>query len=287
MTNLLAYIPTLNPRHTKWFEEHRGCYLFLITQTMAESFLSRLARNMGALPTDMMTEIIQSSPQLKRLVNRVAEFAPQMDDPRLGPMSGWESWVLPNEEISHLVFKKYLEPAGKKAVFQDIWARWDMSAVFREQPVIPDVVVSSSELDVLRMKMAQAISVKSSDWWRQIGAVAFGATGELLVSACNTHMPNEYETYIFGDPRLNVDAGQKGKYCSIHAEQAITALCAKYGFPIEGASVYVTTFPCEECARWLAFAGVKKVFFREGYSVMDAQEILRSSGVQIVQVVGE
>ncbi|MBA3733518.1 hypothetical protein H0W91_04065 [Patescibacteria group bacterium] len=288
MSNLLAYIPTLNPRHIKWFKEHKGSYLFLITQEMAETFFPRLSRNMGALPTDLMIDIIQSSTQLKRLVHNVSEFAPEWQDPQLELISHngvWKEWVMPDEEVSHAVFEKYLRSAGANVLFQDIFARWDMSAVIREQKVVPDVKVSSSELDILRMNMARVISVKSPDWWRQIGAVAFDPTGELLVTACNTHLPNEYETYIFGDPRLNVDAGQKGKYCSIHAEQAVIALCAKYGLPISGASVYVSTFPCEDCARWLAVAGVKKVFFREGYSVVDAQEILRANGVEIVQVV--
>lgn len=134
--------------------------------------------------------------------------------------------------------------------------------------------------------MAMDITKNSPDWWRQIGAIAFSIDDNHLVSAFNTHMPNEYETYIFGDPRLNVDAGEVGAYTSLHAERGIITLCARYGLPLKDASVYVTTFPCEECARQLANCGVRRVYFKEGYSVLNAQEVLRSFGVEIIQVIG-
>ena len=281
MNNLIAYIPTLNQRHIDWFKRRDCRYLFLITQKMAEEFIPRLARNLSGVPTELMVKMIRST----GLVRNVSEFQPDWDDPRLALDTAWRNWFLPDEDVSYALAEKYLVPTGATTEFDMIWARWDMSAVHKEQPIIPDVIVDFSNLHNLRMRMAEAVSVNSPDWWRQIGAVAFDSNGQIMLSSCNTHMPNEYETYIFGDPRLNVDAGQKSKYTAIHSEQAVIALCAKHGLSISGGSVYVTTFPCEDCARWLAFAGVKKVFFREGYSVLNAQEVLRSNGVEIIQVV--
>lgn len=280
MPNLIAYIPVLNQRHVDWFRKHPGSDLCLISQTMAEGFLPRLARNMSAVPTEMMVEIIRSL----GLVKKVSIFSPDINDPA-HESSFWDSWVVADEDVSCLVANKYLISSGVKCTFELIWARWDMSAVQRQQPIIADVAVSSSVLDNLLMDSASVESSKSPDWWRQIGAVVVGRGGHLLASAHNTHMPNEYETYIFGDPRLNVDAGQKGTYCSIHAERAIIALCAKNGLSLQGASLYVSTFPCEDCAREIAFAGISKLFFLEGYSVLNAQEVLRSHGVTIIQVV--
>ena len=51
-----------------------------------------------------------------------------------------------------------------------------------------------------------------------------------------------------------------------------------------GSSVYVTTFPCINCARLLAEAGVKKVYYRDGYSRLDAETILKDKKVEIVLV---
>ncbi len=279
MRNLIAYIPVLNQRHIDWFKKNPVDLLYLVPKEMAESLLPRLARNMSAVSADVVLKSIEAN----RLVRSIAIFNPESGDPN--ESRGFGTWVLPDEDISRLIAEKYLSPSGVPYEFEMIWARWDMSTVHKEQPIIADVQVSSDALENIRMKLAEDESLRSPDWWRQIGAVAFDADGARLFVAHNTHMPNEYETYVFGDPRLNVDAGQKGKYVSLHAERAVIALCAKYGFPLSGASMYVTTFPCEDCAREIAYAGVKKLFFREGYSVLNAQEVLRSRGVQIVQVV--
>jgi dCMP deaminase len=272
MPNLAAYIPVLNRRHLEWFKKHPASDLFLISQSEAERLLPRLSRNMAAIPTGMMARMIG----LEGLVKSVRSG--------VGLEIG-KSWILPDEDVSHLFAEEHLLPKGCEVFFEMIWARYDMAAVHQNQPVIPDVKVSSFEFDRDMMRKAQLIAGKSPDWWRQIGAVAVTPQGIVLASACNAHMPSEYETYIFGDPGLNRDAGQPGKYTSIHAEEAIVAFCAGEGVALREASVYVTTFPCEGCARRLAAAGVKRVFFKEGYSVLNAQDVLRAEGVEIIQVV--
>ena len=175
-------------------------------------------------------------------------------------------------------------PAGCHTSFEMIWARYDMLAVTRDQPVIPDVEISFAEFDQELMKKAAEISKRSPDWWRTIGALAVLWNGQMIPAVCNRHMPNEYETYIFGDPGLNRDAGQEGKYTSIHAEEAVITHCARYGLALEGSHLYVTTFPCERCARQIVQAGVRRVYFKDGFSSLNAQDDLRVGGVKIIQV---
>ncbi len=272
MSNLIAYIPTLNQRHLDWFGRHPNSNLLLISQEEAEEFLPRLARNMAALPTEVVASMI-SSLNVARVIRKNC--------------SVWcGEFVLPDEDVSHLFADKYLYPADCKATFEMIWARYDMTAVIRDQPVIPDVEVSCSDFDARFMDRALRLSKKSPDWWRQIGAVAVSSDGEFVAAAHNTHMPNEYETYIFGDPGLNRDAGQPGKYTALHAEAAVVARCARFKeFSLSGASLYVTTFPCEGCAHLIVASGITKVFFREGFSSLNAQDTLRTHGVEIVQLV--
>ncbi|MCY8196561.1 deaminase [Bacillus spizizenii] len=52
---------------------------------------------------------------------------------------------------------------------------------------------------------------------------------------------------------------------TVHAEQNAILDCAKRGVATEGACAYVTHEPCEHCTRSLAQAGIKTVFFQEGY----------------------
>ncbi|MBI4119177.1 MAG: hypothetical protein HY452_02860 [Parcubacteria group bacterium] len=281
MADLIAYIPTLNQRHLNWFKKHSESNLFLISQAEAEELLPRLTRNMAALPTEIIARVIS----LERWVSRARIFCPGWlnNNPNLS-FTRWQSWVLPDEDVSHLFVEKYLAPAGCSFTFEMIWARYDMTAVMRNSPVIPDVEVSSSEFHLGFINKALEISERSPDWWRRVGALAISRDGRVLVAACNTHMPNEYETYLFGDPSLNRAAGQEGKYTSIHAEEAVITRCAKYGFALDNSHLYVTTFPCERCARQLVQAGVREIFFKEGFSSLNAQEVLRANSVKIIQV---
>ncbi len=281
MTNLAAYIPTLNQRHLNWLKRHKENNLLLISQEIAEELLPRLKRNMVALPAEVVARTIF----WENWVQHVQVFYPDWKDSGLNFSSPIRhSWILPDEDISHLFAEKYLARAGCHFAFEMIWARYDMEAVRRNQPVIPDFEISSSEFDQELMKRAVEISERSPDWWRTIGALAVSLDGRVLVVACNTHLPNEYETYLFGDPSINRDAGEEGKYTSSHAEEAVITHCARYGLALEGSRLYVTTFPCEKCARQIVGAGIKKVFFKEGFSSLNAQDVLKVENIKIIQV---
>lgn len=282
MRNLMAYVPTLNQRHLNWFERHPHSVLFLIRQEDAEKLLSRLARNMAALPTNVVMRIIRAGTDMLH-DTRIIHPDWLDEDPNLeSPI--WKDWVMPDEDVSHLFAERYLYPAGCNVEFEMIWARYDMTVVKSNQPVITDAEISTSAFDQSVMQKATEVSQRSPDWWRQVGAVAVSPDGKQFVVAYNTHMPNEYETYIFGDPGINRDAGEVGKYTGMHSEEAVIAQCAGYGPTLAGWSMYVTTFPCEKCARLICSVGVKTVFYREGFSSFNAQDDFRVYGVRIVRV---
>lgn len=51
----------------------------------------------------------------------------------------------------------------------------------------------------------------------------------------------------------------------VHAEMAALVDCARRGVPVDGCVMYVTTFPCHECARLIVASGISAVFFIEPY----------------------
>lgn len=275
--DLIAYIPTLNQRHLDWFDKHRDSNLLLIDQSYAQMLLPRLERNMAALPTRLVAQMIAS----QKLVLDVRILQTDWE----GPCDAiYDSFILPDEDISHLVAEKYLLNSGCQVSFEMIWARWDMRAVVAEQPVIPDVEVSMDEFAQKMIRDVRQYAERSPDWWRQVGAAVTDRNGRLLAIACNTHVPNEYETYIFGDPAVNRDAGQRGKSCARHAEMGAIAECARHGLAVEGGSIYVSTFPCEICAPVIADAGVREVYYQDGYSSLNALDTFRSRNVKLIQV---
>ena len=84
---------------------------------------------------------------------------------------------------------------------------------------------------------------------------------------------------------FSVEAGSKviWKKCFTGGAGSCGEL-AKRGIALEGASIYVTTFPCPVCAKSVALSGIKKVYYSKGYSLLDAEDILRAYGVEIVLV---
>lgn len=53
---------------------------------------------------------------------------------------------------------------------------------------------------------------------------------------------------------------------TVHAEQNAIADAARRGSPVEGAVAYVTHFPCINCAKILAAAGIAEIRYREDYN---------------------
>jgi dCMP deaminase len=163
-----------------------------------------------------------------------------------------------------------------------VFLRWDKPITEAETVVAPDRIISTSDIDVELMNRAAQEAERSGDWWRPIGGLAT-RDGEILFTGFNCHHPSEHTVYAFGNPRDNFDAGERLDITpTLHTEQAMIARAAR--ILLEGASVYVTTFPCITCARLLAEAGVMKVYYRDGYSRQDAEGELRDHGIEIILV---
>ena len=275
MKDLLAYIPVLNRQYLDWLLRHRGSHLHLISQQLAESLLPRLKRNMIALDTKFVADLIVS----QNLASRVTLLTERDVEPR------GLSFVAPQEDVTEAYAFKYLQPY-QHISYEMIWARWDMSAVKRARPVIPDCIVSLDEVDIFRIKAAERLSKQSPDWWLQIGAMIFRGD-ELIVCGWNSHLPTDYEAFVFGDTRLNFDAGDPAgmdAYLSLHAEEYCVTRCAQNGIPLEGTSMYINIFPCGRCARVIALSGIKRLYFREGSAFLKGFEILQGYGIEIIQV---
>jgi dCMP deaminase len=64
---------------------------------------------------------------------------------------------------------------------------------------------------------------------------------------------------------------------AIHAEErAIRSLGDRSA---DGCTLYVNTFPCFQCARYIKDAGIKKVVYVEAYPIEEAKEYLAKTGV--------
>ncbi|GAB1490127.1 ComE operon protein 2 [Opitutaceae bacterium] len=93
-----------------------------------------------------------------------------------------------------------------------------------------------------------------------------------------------YNGFLPGTPHVSrVRDGHE--QATVHAEQNAIADAARRGIPVEGGVAYVTHFPCINCAKILASAGIAEIRYREDYH-NDAFVIplLADAGVRVTQL---
>lgn len=72
---------------------------------------------------------------------------------------------------------------------------------------------------------------------------------------------------------------------TIHAEQNALLQCAKLGVSAEGATLYVTHFPCLHCVKSLVTVGVAEIAYLYDYRIDDyALHLIKQAGVKIRKV---
>lgn len=82
---------------------------------------------------------------------------------------------------------------------------------------------------------------------------------------------------------LGVPSGQRHEICrGLHAEQNAIIQAAYHGVAICGADMYVTTHPCAICAKMIINAGIRRVFYLEGYADPIAKMIIEESGLELI-----
>jgi deoxycytidylate deaminase len=66
---------------------------------------------------------------------------------------------------------------------------------------------------------------------------------------------------------------------AIHAEER--AIRSLHGRSAEGGTLYTTTYPCFQCARYIVDAGLKRVVYVEAYPVKESAEYLKQNDVTV------
>jgi dCMP deaminase len=130
----------------------------------------------------------------------------------------------------------------------------------------------------------------------------FMATAKLIASRSNCERLNVGCVIVTGGERRNrlVAAGYNGwlpgtphvsrvrdnhELSTVHAEQNAIADAARRGSSVEGCTAYVTHFPCINCAKILAAAGIAEVKYHEDYNNDPfVVPILKEAGVKITKL---
>ncbi|WP_283621154.1 ComE operon protein 2 [Limosilactobacillus avium] len=97
-----------------------------------------------------------------------------------------------------------------------------------------------------------------------------------------------YNGSVSGDDHC-IDKGcyLRAGHCvrTIHAEMNALLQCAKFGMSMDGASLYVTDFPCLQCTKSLLQAGIKEINYIRNYHNDDyAMKLIKMKNVKLRQI---
>jgi dCMP deaminase len=125
------------------------------------------------------------------------------------------------------------------------------------------------------MDIADAVSVRSKDPRTKVGAVLVNKDNHIIATGYNGFPPGMTETDELWQAPI--------KYTYVcHAEANAIANKTQSS---KGSVIYTTLFPCNECSKLIASAGITHVYYREDKkNGLENDVILRACGIIVSKI---
>jgi dCMP deaminase len=279
-TAILLYLPALHSGYIKLFNKWAGRadILYILGQDLLDQF-PILEREIRAIDPETMQKIMRGSnyfPHVEVI---------SIDDLKRIAKDDECFLVLTDEQISNDLRAKYFP--DKEIIQETLFLRYDEKVVKAARKEVEFLgTVSSEDFDQKVLRKALQESQKSSDWFLRVGAALVIDDPLEIRYGHNMRMPAPHSPWIAGDVRMYTPYGTDTHIrTSLHAEQAVIASAARDGIKIEGASMYVTTFPCPDCSQLIAESGIKRVYFKDGFSELSTTDVFEAYKIEIVKVI--
>jgi dCMP deaminase len=130
--------------------------------------------------------------------------------------------------------------------------------------------------DQYYLDLAERVGANSVDPVFQVGAII--VKDNAIIADGWNGTPSGYKT--------NQTRDEYGEtlYCVVHAESNALAKCARLGLACDGATMYINTGPCPDCAKFIVQAGIKRVVYRRPYRSDTGPALLEEMGVQVERI---
>ena len=131
------------------------------------------------------------------------------------------------------------------------------------------------DLDVRYMRMARLWAENSYCKRRRVGALI--VKDKMIISDGYNGTPSGFENVC-------EDENNVTKPYVLHAEANAITKIARSGNNSDGATLYVTTSPCIECAKLIIQAGIRRVIYGEKYRIEDGINLLKRANIDVEYV---
>lgn len=271
-----GYIPVLQQGYINLFKKFKGVDTFFVFDKTILATEDYLRKDIRALEPAQAVSFIKSSGYFKDVQLLSLAKLKSLD-------ISTNHFIFPDDDISHSVTESYIKQA--KVEYYPVFLRWDRRNLSRINQRITKEETTSDKSAVSLMRRAQAAAKRSTDIWRRVGAVLVNDSGEIIDISENRSEPSQFMPIIDGDTRMVSNAGSNIEMnVFMHAEARIIARAAKTGLKLKDLTLYVTTFPCPACAMLVAESGIKKLYYKDGYALLNGADILNDRGVALIRV---
>ena len=130
-------------------------------------------------------------------------------------------------------------------------------------------------LDKRYIRMAFIWAENSYCKRRQVGAIL--VKDKMIISDGYNGTPAGFENVCEDENNIT-------KPYVLHAEANAITKVARSNNSSEGATLYVTSAPCIECAKLIIQAGIKRVVYADSYRVSDGIDLLNRANIEVVAI---
>ena len=135
--------------------------------------------------------------------------------------------------------------------------------------------IKQNLIDIRYMKMAFIWSENSYCKRRKVGALL--VKDKMIISDGYNGTPSGFEN-------ICEDENNGTKPYVLHAEANAITKVARSNNSSNGATLYVTSSPCIECAKLIIQAGIRRVVYSDAYRLSDGVELLERANIELVSV---
>jgi dCMP deaminase len=136
------------------------------------------------------------------------------------------------------------------------------------------------------MDITRLVARRSTCIRRQVGAIVV-KDKRILATGYNgvpTGLPHCEDVGCIREQN-KIPSGQRHELCrGLHAEQNTIIQAAFHGISINGATLFCTTLPCSICLKMLINAGIREIFYEQGYPDELAHSLLEQSDLTLTKL---
>jgi dCMP deaminase len=136
------------------------------------------------------------------------------------------------------------------------------------------------------MAITKLVAKRSTCLRRSVGAILVKEK-RILATGYNGAPAGVRHCEEVGCVRENasIPSGTRHELCrGIHAEQNVIIQAAYHGISIRDATLYCTNKPCVICSKMIINAGIKKIYYEEGYDDALSDQLFGEAGLELVRL---